>query len=347
MNHSNKFLRQRKFLLILPAMAVPFITLAFWALGGGKGNSKQVTNKSGLNTELPGANIKDDATDKLGYYEKAGTDSEKLTAMMKADPYLKKQLYDTPPEVKVYQKLDQIHAALDKAATGQTPAKHATHFDYADHIEKPQQRTGDPEMSQINSMLEKILDIQHPERLKDTISTTEKLSLRVSLADTNDGFYGLGDDTSTTAAIEASVYETQTLVSGATVKLRLLSDICVAGRVVPKNNFIYGTASMNNERLNITVTGIRYMNLLLPVALSVYDMDGMEGIYIPGAISSEVAKQSSDNALQNIGINSLDPSIGAQAAGAGIQAAKSLISKKVKLVRVTVKAGYRVLLKQQ
>ena len=93
------------------------------------------------------------------------------------------------------------------------------------------------------------------------------------------------------------------------------------------------------------VTGVRYQNSLLPVALSAYDMDGLEGIYIPGAISRDVAKQSTDNALQNVGLNNLDPSIGMQAAGAGIQAAKSLISKKVKLIKVTVKAGYQVLLK--
>ena len=35
----------------------------------------------------------------------------------------------------------------------------------------------------------------------------------------------------------------------------------------------------------------------------------------------------------------------AQATTAGIQAAKGLLSKKIKLVKVTVKAGYRVLLK--
>jgi len=41
---------------------------------------------------------------------------------------------------------------------------------------------------------------------------------------------------------------------------------------------------------------------------------------------------------------SLDPSIGAQAAGAGIEAAKSLFSKKVKLIKATVNAGLQVLL---
>jgi len=39
-NHSEKFLKKRKALLVLPLLALPFITLAFWALGGGKGNAR-------------------------------------------------------------------------------------------------------------------------------------------------------------------------------------------------------------------------------------------------------------------------------------------------------------------
>lgn len=81
--------------------------------------------------------------------------------------------------------------------------------------------------------------------------------------------------------------------------------------------------------------------------LSVYDMDGMDGIYIPGAITRDVAKQSADRAIQGIGLTTLDPSLGAQAASAGIEAARDLISKKVKLVKVTVKAGYQVLLRDE
>jgi hypothetical protein len=43
----------------------------------------------------------------------------------------------------------------------------------------------------------------------------------------------------------------------------------------------------------------------------------------------------------------MDQSISAQAASAGLQAAKGLFSKKMKLIRVTVKAGYKILLKDQ
>jgi conjugative transposon TraM protein len=146
-------------------------------------------------------------------------------------------------------------------------------------------------------------------------------------------------------AIEAVIPETQTLVSGSTIKLRLLNDVKINGHLIEKNQFVYGTTSLNNERLKIQFSSIRFGNNILPVSLEAFDLDGLAGIYIPGSINRDVAKQSTDQAIGSIGINSLDPSIGAQAAGAGIQAAKTLLSRKVKLLKVTVKAGYRVLLK--
>jgi len=43
-------------------------------------------------------------------------------------------------------------------------------------------------------------------------------------------------------------------------------------------------------------------------------------------------------------MTTLDPSLKAQATATGIGTIKSLVSKKAKLVRVQVKAGYKVLL---
>ena len=90
---------------------------------------------------------------------------------------------------------------------------------------------------------------------------------------------------------------------------------------------------------------MRVNHSLFPVKLQVYDMDGLEGIYIPGAITRDVAKESLNNATQMMELSSLDPSVKAQATTAGIDAVKTLLSKKTKLVRVTVKAGYKILLK--
>ncbi len=71
----------------------------------------------------------------------------------------------------------------------------------------------------------------------------------------------------------------------------------------------------------------------------------MEGLYIPGAISRDASKKGVDDAIQSLQIMTMDPSVSAQVAGAGIQAAKGLFGKKVKQIRVKVKAGYKLLLR--
>jgi conjugative transposon TraM protein len=165
----------------------------------------------------------------------------------------------------------------------------------------------------------------------------------------HNAFYDLnnksGNELSTGRAIEAVIHETQTVVSGSTVKLRLTDDIYVNGILIPRNNFIYGTASLQNDRLGISINSVRYENNLSPVALEVYDLDGLAGIYIPGSVSRDVAKSSAEQGLQNVELSTLNPSLATQATSAGIQATKSLLTKKVKLVKVTLQAGYKVLLK--
>jgi conjugative transposon TraM protein len=235
----------------------------------------------------------------------------------------------------------------------------------------------DPEMEQLNGMMDKIIDIQHPERVKKklkqsaevnkeqvytvtSINNNDKISLltkgnansgnATSSEDYSaNGFYSLEDDMMNNNeqpnAIRAVIHETQTVVEGAIVKLRLVNDLSVNGTLVTKGSFLFGTAALSGERLNIKINSIRYKNSLFPVQLSVMDMDGLDGVYVPGAITRDMVGNSTERAVQGIGITALNPSLGAQAAGAGIEAAKTLLGKKAKLIKVTLKAGYQVLLR--
>ncbi len=227
----------------------------------------------------------------------------------------------------------------------------------------------DSDMHHLNSMMEKILDIQHPERVKDRLkeasskkdqkkflvdkqpTNTSVASLETDSADQDGvlGFYSLQKSILSAGqnTIGAVVHENQTLVNGGVIKLRLLQDVHINAILVHKDNFIFGIVSLNGERLEAEISSIRFNNSLLPVRLEVYDLDGLAGIYIPGAITRDVAKGSVDNAAQMLEVSSLDPSIKAQATTAGLSAVKSLLSKKVKLVKVTVKAGYKLLLKNK
>jgi len=433
--HSQKFLRQRKFLLVLPLLVLPFLTLMFWVLGGGKVNNADAQQaQNGLNMQLPGANLKDDKRlDKLSYYEKAASDSLKLQQLMENDPYYKSQREDTdasvlsnmdtspiiinhgnsmearrnliishdtpyadPNERKVYQKLAQLNASLNQtSASGanredntsiiKPTARASVNSNDINRLEQMMQGVNqkdgeDREMQQLNGMLEKILDIQHPYRIREKSKQTSEAkkgqvfavavdneSNLISLLDNrgtksygkstnlnfplqSNSFYSLDDETPLNDShntIQAVIHQTQTLVNGSTVKLRLMNDIFINGVLIPKDNFVFGTADLKGERLGIKINSIRYGNSLFPVDLSVFDMDGMDGVYIPGAITRDAAKQSADRAAQQIDFSTLNPSIGAQAANAGIEAAKTLFNRKVKLIKVTVKAGYQLLLRDE
>ncbi|WP_433836313.1 conjugative transposon protein TraM [Flavobacterium anhuiense] len=227
----------------------------------------------------------------------------------------------------------------------------------------------DPELQQLGGMLENILDIQHPQRVQerlkqssdskkgktysvlkkteeDNISSLERNASSQSFLKTN-AFYSLDEEQLSEMvqnSIEAVIHQTQTIVSGSVVKLRLSHDIFLLGTDIPRNTFLYGIAALKGERMEVKITSIQYNNSIFPVELAVYDIDGIDGIYIPGAISRDVAKSSAERSIQTLGLTGISDSWGTQAAGMGIEAAKSLMSKKVKLIKVAVKAGYRVLL---
>src|SRR5215207_11306412 len=96
---SQAFLRKRKMMLVLPLLVIPFLTMAFWALGGGGGTKdERKTPGIGLNLNLPSSNLKETGTDnKLSFYDKAEKDSIKLEELMRNDPYYRNRLDTLKP----------------------------------------------------------------------------------------------------------------------------------------------------------------------------------------------------------------------------------------------------------
>src|SRR5437762_11592661 len=91
--HSRTFLRKRKMLMVLPLLVIPFLTMAFWAMGGGKKNDQnKLSTVQGLNLNLPDPKQKEDKLlDKLSFYDKADKDSAKMAEWMRSDPYYKEK----------------------------------------------------------------------------------------------------------------------------------------------------------------------------------------------------------------------------------------------------------------
>lgn len=402
--------KRKSLLLLPLPVALTMTIIFWSLGGGSGTAAPAVIRVPGLNTNLPAAQLGERETwDKFKLYEIASYDSAKYEEARESDPYFdlisfKTEHNDSTPsgpgklvsefkrkdrlttdknEERVNQKIDELVRQINRPTP--TPSSSTAMPDSVSHptelsadvdrleamMENIQsERQSNPEMQQISEVLEKILDIQYPERMQQKLPPLVKTSASsevklanvsqqttqkpfgdstLSLSTPSNGFFGLEDGLSEQSSaeniIEAVVHSEQELVTGATIKLRLLNDIVIDGHPVARDSFIHGTCSITGERLVIDIASIRSEDFLLKVSLKAYDLDGIEGIYVPGAITRDVAKQSSDNALQSVQLMSMNPSLGAQAAAAGVEAAKGLFSKKAKLIKVTVKAGYQVMLK--
>ncbi|WP_159451808.1 conjugative transposon protein TraM [Sphingobacterium psychroaquaticum] len=190
-------------------------------------------------------------------------------------------------------------------------------------------RTPDPETEQLNDMLRNILDIQHPER----VANRERM-LSESLA-----------VDSVFRAIPATVLEKKRVVQGATVRLRLEDTVTIDGFAIPKGHEVFGIARIANQRLLVNVTNIRLGTSIIPVNFAVYGLDGIEGLDAPEAVISETANMGADRAISGIGLYGFDNSLTTQIAGAGIDAARSAVSKRLRKIKVRIKAGEQILLR--
>ncbi len=152
--------------------------------------------------------------------------------------------------------------------------------------------------------------------------------------------------------IAACVQGDQTVTDGQTVRLRLLEPMRVSGRTIPRNTTLVGTARLQGERLEIGIGLLEYQGNIIPVELAVYDSDGQAGIFVPGSMETDAAKEIGANMGSSLGSSiNISTDAGAQLAsdlGKGvIQGVSQYISKRMRTVRVHLKSGYRVLLYQE
>ena len=149
--------------------------------------------------------------------------------------------------------------------------------------------------------------------------------------------------------ISACIYGNQTVTDGQKVRLRLLEQMRVGDIIIPANSVVTGSARITGERLGIGITSIEYAGSIYNVKLNVYDTDGQEGIFIPGSMELNAAKEVAANMGTSMGSSiNISSDAGAQLAsdlGKGlIQGTSQYIAKKMRTVKVHLKSNYRVML---
>jgi Protein of unknown function (DUF3714). len=337
-------INQKKLLLIAPVFVLLVAAGTFHALGGGSIEAGSPVAASGINRELPDADFKTvQPEDKLGIYELTARDSAQSRPSAVSGTLGKIGFVDgqKDPTEEIKSKLEMLNRELVKPETavskvsvsaevGRGTSEMKNDVERLEALMKTMQenKEEDPEVTQLNGMLDKILSIQNPDLMQQ-----KALPVPRSIPD------------SQFRAIPAVIAGKQKVGQGAAVKLRLLDSLMVRGVVIPAGHELFALSSLANHRLLLNIRNIRLGTSIVPVDLSVYSLDGMAGIDAPEAELGIAAGAGADDALQSMQFLSMDQSIGIQAAGAGIDAAKSLLSKKVRKIRVMLRAGTQVLLR--
>lgn len=163
---------------------------------------------------------------------------------------------------------------------------------------------------------------------------------------TSDFFNTLSENEPQSNLIKAIIDEDIKAVDGSRVRLRLLDDIEIGSVVMPKGSYIYAIMSgFGSQRVKGSVKSLLYKDELIKVSLSIYDTDGLEGLYVPSSSFRETSKEVASSAMSgNISMNqgSYDNSLaqwGMQAIQNAYQRTTNAISKSIKKNSAKLKYG--------
>lgn len=126
---------------------------------------------------------------------------------------------------------------------------------------------------------------------------------------------------------------TQTVRTNYRIKMRLLKDTEIQGRVFPRNMLVYGFIDFKPNRTIIDISNLNHY----PVKLKAYDWsDGNEGIYVKNSFRGEATTEVIGDVVQDINIAGL-PQVG------GV---KNIFQRNNRSIKVTVLDNYKLYLKE-
>lgn len=146
--------------------------------------------------------------------------------------------------------------------------------------------------------------------------------------------------------IKAIIDEDIKAVDGSRVRLRLLDDVEINGTVVENGTYLYATMSgFGSQRVKGTINSVLVNDEIIKVNLSIYDTDGLEGLYVPSSSFRETAKDVASGAVgSNMSFNngtagSSLTQWGMQAIQNAYQKTSNAVSKAIRKNKVKLKYG--------
>ena len=145
--------------------------------------------------------------------------------------------------------------------------------------------------------------------------------------------------------IKAMIDKTTKAHEGTRLRFKLLDDVVVKGVKLKKGTYLYGTVTgFGQQRVMADITSILVKDKFLKIHLSVYDLDGMQGFYVPESAFRDMMKNAGSAAMQsNISFDSGGGSgisaeaLALQALQNVYQSTSSAVSQAIKKNRAKIK----------
>ena len=168
----------------------------------------------------------------------------------------------------------------------------------------------------------------------------------------NRGFYTAGATEQMVQpknSIKACVHDEQTVVGETGVRLRLLEPARTPIRTIPQGTIVTANAKFQGGRLQLKIISIELEGNIIPVDITIYDLDGQQGLYVPYSPEMNALTEMAGNMSQTGGTSvMLTQNAGQQVAAdlsrGVVQGISGYFAKKVRTPKVTLKAGHQVLL---
>ena len=99
--------------------------------------------------------------------------------------------------------------------------------------------------------------------------------------------------------IKAVIDENNKGFLGSRIRFRLLEDIFISNRKISKGSILYGQISgFSMQRVDLTIVSVFTKGEIFPVNLSIYDVDGMKGLYVPQSVFRDMIREMGSNSVQ-------------------------------------------------
>lgn len=168
----------------------------------------------------------------------------------------------------------------------------------------------------------------------------------------NRGFYTAGSVEQAAQpknSVKACVHEAQTVIGESGVRLRLLEPAQIPNHIIPQGTILTAIGKLQTGRVQLKITSIELEGNIIPVDITIYDLDGQQGLCVPYSSEMNALTEMAGNMSQQSGTSlMLTQSAGQQVAAdlsrGVVQGVSGYFAKKVRTPKITLKAGHQVFL---